>query len=254
MTQFISIEERHAVGSADADRLSRIRAAAASLDRLGRALPATWSLMRDNMSGQPRSASPGSSDGPAPWCWAHERSTTECERADEVCVGEILSGPSDPTGTAAVAGDRADRDRREMNRRLDKAAQLIREAEAIADGYVASAIEPEGATPGPGDGFCRSCWLDGQMMREVSVDPKGVPYYKGLCRRCGQWRAKLGGGAVDLPTWFVHRLNNPQLGPITPWHQGRASEQMRQSSKTGKKSKKPPKPAAGPVYEKAAKS
>lgn len=247
MTQFISIETRQTVGSADADRLDRIRAAAAALDRIGRELPATWTLMRDNMSGHPRASAAGTGAGPSPWCWAHGRTIAECERDDELCAGEVITGPSDPTGTAALAGDRADRDRREMNRRLDKAAQLIREAEAIAAGYPGVATETEGAVPGPGDGFCRACWLDGQEIREVTLDAKGHPYYKGLCRRCGQWRSKLGG---DPPTWFVHRLNHKQ--EIKPWHVRRASDQVAASNpKPGKKgrSKKARKPS-GPVYEK----
>ena len=220
--------------SAQADRLNRVRAASAALDRLVRELPGTWALMRDNLAGQPRAAAPDGRGDPVAWCWVHERTVAECDRADMACTGEVLTGPADPTGTAALQGDRTARDHRELDRRLDKLASLVAEAEAITAGYPGAAMEVEGERPGPGEHHCRLCWLDGKRIKEIDLNTKGRPYYSGLCRRCGRWRSKLGG---DLPTWFVHMLNEKE--PIRPWHEKRARDQIQAAQpKPGKKAKK----------------
>lgn len=207
--------------SAQADRLTRVRAASAALDRMVRELPGTWSLMRDNLAGQPRAVSPDGGGDPVAWCWTHERTVVECDRADLACTGEVLTGPADPTGTAALQGDRTARDQRELDRRLDKIASLVAEAEAIAAGYPGAAMEVEGERPGPGEHHCRLCWLDEKTIREIETDSKGVPYYKALCRRCGRWRSKLGG---DPPIWFVKLLN--RKAPITPGIERKARLQV----------------------------
>lgn len=42
------------------------------------------------------------------------------------------------------------------------------------------------------EGLCVNCWLDDQYLQEIQLQPSGVPFYKNLCRGCGEWKAAHG--------------------------------------------------------------
>jgi len=233
--RWTSIDTRRVVPSAELELLGHARSASHVLGRLVVEAPAVLHGMRDAMAGQPRAASAERVPSPVPWCWDHERTIVDCRRADELCEGEVLAGPADPTGTAAAGGDLADRHYRDFKRRLQAVARMVAELDALAAMYPANALTDESQPAGPGPKHCRLCWADGQRMKEIETDSKGNPFYKGLCRRCGRWRAILGGYA-DPPQWFIVRLNRGDN--ITAGIEAKARAQMLASAPKKTKAKK----------------
>ena len=209
MTSFISIESRRILPEAQAVRVARLRAAHDALGVLLAELPAALNLMRDCQSGHPRASLGGRGGEPVAWCWDHERTVNECDGRGLTCAGELLAGPADPTGGAAVTGDRAARDIRDVERRADKIAGLVHELGQVLAAYPVQPAEIEGVRPTPGEEHCRLCWESSEprdrVVKLIEVRPNGKPFYKGLCRRCGRWRGLLGG---DPPAWFVRRYLN----------------------------------------------
>ena len=246
-TGWVSIDSRRVLPASDLELIARACAARDALGRLLGEAPAMLHVMRDAEAGHPRAAAADREGGAAaPWCWDHERTTPECERLGLLCVGEVLDGPSDPTGTAAVGGDRvgamATADLRLVRHQLRALAQAVEAIDALSAAYPTQSDVPDGEPAGPGEGNCRLCWLDGQRIKPIETDAKGARVYKDLCRRCGRWRHRLGG---DPPQWLVNRLNRGDR--ISPALAERAAAQVAERSpKKGKKSKaKKPKAALG---------
>ena len=40
------------------------------------------------------------------------------------------------------------------------------------------------------DGWCVSCHRNDQTLTPIQVQPSGVPFYRDLCRFCGEWKAE----------------------------------------------------------------
>lgn len=42
------------------------------------------------------------------------------------------------------------------------------------------------------EGWCVSCWRNDRKCEPIAKRPTGEPYYKDLCRGCGEWKAEHG--------------------------------------------------------------
>ena len=204
---WISIDSRRVLSSADEELVGQVAAMHQDLDRLHRVMPATLHLLRDSMSGQPGSGG----GGRPPWCWVHEREVRQCVEAGEFCRGEAIAGPSDVVGESAIRRDHAAEHRRALVRRVESARRELAEVVAIMAMYPAAPLRDDEEDPTPGEDLCRSCWKDNQYPQLIQTRPSnGKPYYRGLCRWCGQMRKAIGGDFFDPsdpigdpPTWLV---------------------------------------------------
>lgn len=204
------VDTQQLLPAVDQELVARFAGAVQAAGGLTRRLPATLHVMRDNQAGQPRAAAPDAHGERVAWCWDHERTVAECDRAGLTCVGEIIAGASDPTGEAATVSDRAEHDRRALARALVRAATAVQEAVAITSAYPVVALVDEDQDPSPGEDLCRCCWKVHKYPKLIERKADGTPYYKGLCRWCGQMRRTLRGDrlgkvdpAGDPPTWLV---------------------------------------------------
>lgn len=59
------------------------------------------------------------------------------------------------------------------------------------------------------DGWCISCWKDEQHLTKITTRPSGEPWYKDLCRPCGQYKAENG----ELPPLDVLRQRHGKSKP-----------------------------------------
>lgn len=110
-----------------ADLLTRI---AANLTTRGTDGLGVLDRIRDSLAGHPRAASYDQArPGPRPWCWVHERDLARCQRDGLLCSGEIIE-VHDPTGEAAISGDPAAADLKNLAR---LAGHIRRDVEAVAD-------------------------------------------------------------------------------------------------------------------------
>lgn len=227
-------EGRQVLHARDEELVGRVGDLAKAADRLHRALPGTLSVMRDNMAGQPRSSS-GQGDGePARWCEEHEQGTSRCDADGHVCEGVVSTGPSDPVGEAAMAPDRAQRDHDDLIRRLEVAFRTMHEAVSIAASYPTQAAPLEDAEPSPGDEWCRCCWKDGKYCEPVTVRrATGQPYYRGLCRWCGDMAKQL---RQEPPTWMVAKRHRGER--ISPGDIERATKAPASNKPKGKRKRR----------------
>lgn len=116
------------------------------------------------------------------WCWRHERTLDACHREALLCTGERDDGISDPTGTAALEGDRAAQNRRDLVRHLSAITAAVDAVERILGHYPgprASSLFDQAEADG-----CQSCaragvHSDPVTRREVSP---GVEWR--LCKWC----------------------------------------------------------------------
>lgn len=200
MTQWISIESRRVLALGDQELVLQLVDQVEEARQIAMRLPAILHVMREGMAGQPVASSSG--DGPSPWCWSHGRTVRECDEAGLVCAGELLSGPPDPTGNAAVSGDRAAGDLRRLRREVEQLQLLLGRVVKIAGAYPVEHLEREFVEATPGEDWCRSCWRDNKYCEPVSRRTNGQARYKGLCRWCGQALKDL--GALP-PVWLVER-------------------------------------------------
>lgn len=238
MGGWLEVDSRRHLSAVDRDVVARTLELARQADRVARVLPATLHLIRDNMAGQPRAAaSDATGSGRRPWCWVHERSVDECDRAGEVCLGEVLSGPSDPVGDAAVSGDRAAGHHRELLRKLSVAANALEAAAAIMAGYPAqpAQLEEPGVDDEVGTVWCRACHKDDRYCQPITVRRStGKPYYTGLCKWCGETSAVIG---ADPPTWLVEKHHRGER--VMPADIERARQSVERSKKSSPRSSKP---------------
>ncbi len=223
-----SAQSRGLLTSADQAMAHRFAQAVTELDHLRLRLPAVLRTMRDNQAGTPRSALAGPGPSAPPWCWVHEQATTACDLDGWSCTGEMVDGPSDPTGAAALVADRSARHHHELGRRLELIARLAREVDAIAASYPASVLEVEDEPPSPGEDLCRACWKDNRYSQLIDTRTDGTRYYRYLCKWCGQRRKILGGDklpaenpAGDPPTWMVEMHHRGQR--VMPRHDAEAA-------------------------------
>lgn len=224
--RWVSIETRQVLASADLEMVVEAGKAVEVLDRVVRAAAGTLTLMRQ-LGGAP------SREPAVAWCETHEQYVTRCRSDGSLCNGVMRSGPADPTGTAATGPDPVERDRREMARMLAHLVVMARALDVIDRRYTGTAMVDEAQHAGPGPDNCRCCWSADQLVAPVSVNSKGQVRYKGLCRRCGQWRSVLGG--VDPPSWMVRKAIYKETISGADWD--RAREQTAPLRKKAKKRK-----------------
>lgn len=86
------------------------------------------------------------------------------------------------------------------------------------------------------DRFCVSCWRDDGWLQPIPVKPgsgtPGVPYYRDLCRPCGEW--------IDDEGNHVH----PPIEVVRYWHKRRVSAVEIERAIAGQKTTKVGKAAA----------
>ena len=117
---FVGIDSRGVPTKHEEQVIVRLGHAVHGADRLQRRLAATLSVIRDNMAGHPRGASGDVAERARLICTVHERPLVKCdELEDEECKGEYGLDRSDPTGSAAIGYDVAEKDRAGLlNRQL----------------------------------------------------------------------------------------------------------------------------------------
>lgn len=227
--RWVSIESRQVLSAADLDLVVSARHAVDVLDRVVRSAAGTLSAMRQ--LGGASTVEPT-----VPWCERHEQSVSRCRSSGSLCDGVLRSGPADPTGTAATGTDPVSRDRRDLVRMLTHVAVLARNLDLIDGRWCGVAAVDESQRPGPGEENCRCCWSADQLVTPVSVDGQGRARYRGLCRRCGQWRSTLGG--VDPPSWLVRKAIYKETITAGDWalarEQTAPERKKRRRSKRGK--------------------
>jgi hypothetical protein len=54
------------------------------------------------------------------------------------------------------------------------------------------------------EGWCVSCWRNDKRCEPIALRPSGEPYYKDLCRPCGEWKAEHG----TVPPLSILRLRH----------------------------------------------
>ena len=189
MSQWISIESRQFLGLNDQELVLQLVDDIERARQMEMRLPAVLHVMRDGMAGQPQASGSGGGDGPAPWCWVHERTTVECDAEGEMCSGELIAGPSDPTGNAAVSGDRAAGDYRRIRREVEQLQMVVTRLTKLAAPYPVEHLEPEFVEATAGEDWCRSCWRDDKYCEPITRRSNGKPYYVGLCKWCGQFNS-----------------------------------------------------------------
>lgn len=202
-------DARQAFSAADEQLMRQL---AQVFNELGATLPRMASLlalMRDAQGGHPRAATTTRDGVTRRWCWDHERTTDECDREGLGCAGELVVGPSDPTGNAAVISDRARRDHADLMKRVRLLGRVADEVAMIAARYPTEAVAVEPAD-GPGDEWCQVCWKDGQYHQPIDTKKNGTPYYAGKCKRCGEFFTAMReatGVGFDRPTWMLERVH-----------------------------------------------
>jgi len=235
---FVGIDSRGVPTKREEEVIIRLGRALPESDRLQRRLAATLSVIRDNMAGHPRGASGDVDPRARLICSVHERPLVKCDELEDTeCKGEYGLERSDPTGSAASGFDVADRDRKELLARIDRACQLLEEAVQIAARYPVHPTQLEDVTPSPGEEWCRSCWKDDKYCEPITMK-KGTntPYHRGLCKWCGDRAKELGG---DPPTWMVtkrhrgERVSSADMERAKQWIQttGDGAKATRRRSK-----------------------
>jgi hypothetical protein len=152
------------------DLTNRIAALAVQVDMQ---LPARLHAMRDAMTGLPGAQhfGPVRAGRSVLWCDVHERDVRECEDHDLDCDGETIR-VNDPTGEAAVNGDPAKADLRQLERRLLAAFKALDEAVAIGYRYpTAEEARTKLVVDRAGIGTCARCpkYCDGEKANRLSA-------------------------------------------------------------------------------------
>lgn len=223
MTQtWQSIEDRGVLTQFEQTIVEKARRAAGELPALVRQVPATITVIRDHLAGQPGSGlSSATADIDADsdawrrlWCPVHEQELGRCDDAGHACTGEpYRTGPSDPTG-AAVVGivERGDKARHHLQLLLQSLAHIERESlkvAALLAAYPATATELPEAEPTPGEDYCRCCFKVDRTLTLVYRKSDGKVAYHGLCRWCGAARKRLDDN--DPPESLVRRHLDNQM-------------------------------------------
>jgi len=209
----------------DRETIELVKITLRSLLRAARGLDERLEMMRNGLAGQPRAAH---YDGDVitggrnvTWCWLHERDVYSCHAARLLCAGESIT-VADPTGEAAVNGDRVARDRREIDKHvaaLDAHAQAL---DALLSAYTARAATSDERRAAAADGQpgCQSC------ARTKGINDQ--PRYEPLKVRSSRVKGKLG-SPMALCGWcytFVLRVNRlPSTAELDAHHQGRRVRQ-----------------------------
>jgi len=117
--RWTSIESNRVLPATDLEKVTDLAKATEELAGAVPSIPSVIHQMRDAMAGQPQAVAADREGGDQhPWCWDHERTTAECFEAGETCGGQLITGPSDPTGNAGVITDRAEAHHRDILKRM----------------------------------------------------------------------------------------------------------------------------------------
>jgi hypothetical protein len=128
---------------------------------------------------------------PAMWCEVHERDLARCP-ADQLCTGRSYRPGADIVGERAAGGqrDQAAEDRGRVLKLLEARARLDAQLVELVAGY--ERRHGTSTLIGPAAGWCTSCYRNDHQHEPVGTRPDGRPYYIGLCRWCGDFRAAHG--------------------------------------------------------------
>ena len=169
--------------------------------------------IEDNLAGQPRAQSYDTSTGSGSvWCWTHEREAAVCHRNDEMCDGEAMA-TIDPTGEAAVSGDKARADQTELARLekilIDTTDRLARLADRyLPDRLPTGADRAKLATPGePGCHWCETqakTWAP-PTTKEASTVAGNLPSPVLCCRSHYDFIRTIGRAPTPAETQSFHR-------------------------------------------------
>ena len=183
------VDTRRLLPAADLALVTLDGEASTAHDRQHLELPATMHLMRDAMAGQPRAASYTPPSGPS------------SDRDDPGAAdGEVATGHHDPTGDAAISGDRAAKDLRRLRFLVDQRVRITMELDALIASYPTQHQQSADVEPTPGEDWCLACWKDAKYHSPVALRPNGLPRFKGLCRWCGEFKAV---NRFEPPTWLL---------------------------------------------------
>lgn len=190
------IDTRRVLPTSDLALVTRLGEALMEGDRLHLELPATLHQIR----------------------WHHTDGTKVDTTPDP---DEPPTGHHDPTGNAGIGPDRSAADLRRMRRLIEAAINALDQAAGIAANYPTQAAMLPDLEPTPGEDWCRCCWKHDKVCQPVTTRPDGSPYYRGLCRWCGQWTKTLGG---EPPTWMVRMRHRGEV--ITEGHAAKAKAEV----------------------------
>lgn len=221
------VDTRRLLPAADLALVTLDGEASTAHDRQHLELPATMHLMRDAMAGQPRAASYTPPSGPS------------SDRDDPGAAdGEVATGHHDPTGDAAISGDRAAKDLRRLRFLVDQRVRITMELDALIASYPTQHQQSADVEPTPGEDWCLACWKDAKYHSPVALHPDGRRRFKGLCRWCGEFKAANG---FEPPTKLLevkHRGEHVTEGMVI---EARAEHRRKQTAKgKGKRKVKPP--------------
>jgi hypothetical protein len=129
-------------------------------------------------------ATSNTTTGPALWCDTHDRTLTRCLEEDLTCTGHYQTR-SDPAGETAIelGADQARADHAELIRLLRQLPRLV----ALVDRYE---TRPGSGASLPDIDWCRSCYRNDRHHQPIERDREGHPYFAGLCRWCGAFKAE----------------------------------------------------------------
>lgn len=124
--------------------------------------------------------------------FAEHGRTTSCEHT-EPCDCDVAL-----TGVESLATGLPDTAVGMLRELTVKARRMARDASAVERIVDRLRVEKRTAAADMAlpDDWCTSCYRDDQRFEPVTLRPDGAPYYKGLCRWCGRFRAEHG----RLPT------------------------------------------------------
>ena len=150
-------------------------------------------LIHDSLNGHPKAARYDRDGGRTQlWCWYHERDHSVCEMEASACGGTPIGG-HDPTGDAATQPDPAAHARRNIERHtraLHQTAQTLLAELARWQPASSDMQHPDSRSATAPDGWCTSCWRPPVSQHQpVSRRRDGTPYYAGLCKWCGDFKA-----------------------------------------------------------------
>lgn len=134
--------------------------------------------------------------GPALWCDTHDRTLARCLEEHLDCTGRYQTR-SDPAGETAIEldHDQAAADHAELLALIRQLPRLV----ALVDRYQ---TRPGSGASLPDVDWCRSCYRNDRKHEPVGRRPDGTPWYAGLCRWCGDFRAAHG---VEPPVELLQK-------------------------------------------------
>lgn len=159
---------------------SNLTAAASDVLRALSVIDARLAVIRDAQRGQPGAQRFGdirSTGRTVCWCDEHECDVQDCHEADRFCAGQTIP-LQDPTGEAAMQGDRARDDLRRLEKLAESLAKNADQFVRVLGYWQDGAVVNDKA----GIGECMDCkrYADGRKLRLSTYKTTGEP----VCPSC----------------------------------------------------------------------